>query len=200
MMNIKTANPLKPSSKAPRINKKNVKNRSRRKRDFLLFGILHVCTYICIVKLEQAIQSVNFRNQNHKAGLNILYTAWWIKTVMSKELKNFGITHEQYNVLRILKGKSPDEMCVKDIAGRMIEKSSNVPRIVARLVLKKMVKRTNDMNDKRHTVMCLTQTGLNILELCTQKINQVFEEAIILTEQEAEELNNLLEKIRDSER
>ena len=42
---------------------------ARRKRDFLLFGKLHVCTYICIVKLEQAIQSVNFRNQNHRAAI-----------------------------------------------------------------------------------------------------------------------------------
>ena len=151
------------------------------------------------MKLEQAIQSVNFRNQNHKAGLNILYTAWWIKTMMSRELKRFGITHEQYNVLRILKGKWPDEMCVKDIAGRMIEKSSNVPRIIDRLVLKKLVKRTNDANDKRHTVMSLTTAGLNILELSTQRINEVFEETILLSEQEAEELNNLLEQIREKE-
>ncbi len=151
------------------------------------------------MKLEQAIQSVNFRNQNHKAGLNILYTAWWIKTMMSRELKSFGITHEQYNVLRILKGKLPDEMCVKDIAGRMIEKSSNVPRIIDRLVLKKLVKRTNDVNDKRHTVMSLTTAGLNILELSTQKINEVFEETILLSEEEAEELNNLLEQIRIKE-
>ena len=119
--------------------------------------------------------------------------------MMSRELKRFGITHEQYNVLRILKGKWPDEMCVKDIAGRMIEKSSNVPRIIDRLVLKKLVKRTNDANDKRHTVMSLTTAGLNILELSTQRINEVFEETILLSEQEAEELNNLLEQIREKE-
>lgn len=164
-----------------------------------LFGKLHVCTYICIVKLEQAIQSVNFRNETHKAGLNILYTAWWLKTLMSRELKNFGLTHEQYNVLRILKGKSPDEMCVKDIAGRMIEKSSNVPRIIDRLVLKKLVKRTTDMNDKRHTVMALTAAGLNILELCTQRINTVFEETIQLDDVSATQLNDLLEQIRAKE-
>ena len=56
------------------------------------------------MKLEQAIKSTTFRNEIHKAGLNILYTAWWLKTLMSKELKEYGLTHEQYNVLRILKG------------------------------------------------------------------------------------------------
>jgi DNA-binding MarR family transcriptional regulator len=80
------------------------------------------------MKLEEAIQSVKFINETQKAGLNIMYTAWWMKTIMSKELKVYGLTLEQYNVLRILKGKSPQEMCVKDIAGRMIEKNSNVPR------------------------------------------------------------------------
>ncbi len=164
-----------------------------------LFGKLHVCTYICIVKLEQAIQSVNFKNETHKAGLNILYTAWWLKTLMSRELKDFGLTHEQYNVLRILKGKSPDEMCVKDIAGRMIEKSSNVPRIIDRLVLKKLVKRTTDANDKRHTVMSLTAAGLNILELSTQRINAVFESTLQINDAEAAALNQLLEQIRAKE-
>lgn len=151
------------------------------------------------MKLEQAIQSVNFRNETHKAGLNILYTAWWLKTLMSKELKSFGLTHEQYNVLRILKGKSPQEMCVKDIACRMIEKNSNVPRIIDRLVLKKLVKRSDDVNDKRHTVMTLTEAGLTILDLSTQKINKVFEKTILLSEQSATELNNLLELIREKE-
>jgi DNA-binding MarR family transcriptional regulator len=151
------------------------------------------------VKLEQAIQSVNFKNETHKAGLNILYTAWWLKTLMSKELKSFGLTHEQYNVLRILKGKSPEEMCVKDIACRMIEKSSNVPRIIDRLVIKKLVRRSNDANDKRHTVMSLTEAGLNILELSTQKINRVFEKTILMNEVSAAELNNLLELIRENE-
>ncbi len=151
------------------------------------------------MKLEQAIQSVNFKNETHKAGLNILYTAWWLKTLMSKELKSFGLTHEQYNVLRILKGKSPEEMCVKDIACRMIEKSSNVPRIIDRLVIKKLVRRSNDANDKRHTVMSLTEAGLNILELSTQKINQVFEKTILMNEASAAELNSLLELIREKE-
>ncbi len=143
---------------------------------------------------------MNFKNETHKAGLNILYTAWWLKTLMSKELKSFGLTHEQYNVLRILKGKSPDEMCVKDIACRMIEKSSNVPRIIDRLVSKKLVKRSNSANDKRHTVMSLTEAGLNILELSTQKINRVFEKTILMNEVSAAELNNLLELIRENER
>lgn len=151
------------------------------------------------MKLEEAIQSVKFKNQTQKAGLNILYTAWWLKTVMSRELKQFGLTHEQYNVLRILKGKSPDEMCVKDISGRMIEKSSNVPRIIDRLVLKKLVKRSTDPNDKRHTLMTLTPAGFTILDLSTKRIDELFGDLITVSEASATQLNSLLEKFREKE-
>ncbi len=155
--------------------------------------------YICIVKLEQAIQSSKFKNEVHKATLNILYTAWWLKTIMSNELKEFGLTHEQYNVLRILKGKHPEQICVKDISCRMIEKSSNVPRIIDRLVIKKLVKRADSPFDKRETVISLTQSGITILEVTTEKINALMETTVIMKSQDAAQINMLLEKLRGTE-
>ncbi len=151
------------------------------------------------MKLEQAIQSTRFKNEVHKAGLNILYTAWWLKTVMSRELKEFGLTHEQYNVLRILKGKHPELICVKDIACRMIEKSSNVPRIIDRLEIKKLVKRATSEADKRETVISLTQSGIAVLEASTQRINAIFDEVMTISESEASSINTLLEKVREKE-
>ncbi|GMV77236.1 MAG: MarR family transcriptional regulator [Chitinophagaceae bacterium] len=151
------------------------------------------------MKIEQVIQTNKFRNKVHKAGLNILYTAWWLKTATYKELKDFGLTHEQYNVLRILKGKYPQEMCVKDIGYRMIEKNSNVPRIIDRLVDKKLVKRNQGEQDGRQTVIQLTQAGLKILASSTIKINELYDNILSLNNKEAETLNNLLEKIRETE-
>lgn len=151
------------------------------------------------MKLEQAIQSTRFKNEVHKAGLNILYTAWWLKTVMSRELKEFGLTHEQYNVLRILKGKHPELICVKDIACRMIEKNSNVPRIIDRLEIKKLVKRATSEADKRETVISLTQSGIAVLEASTQRINTIFDEVMTISESEASSINTLLEKVREKE-
>ena len=160
---------------------------------------MHVCTYICKVKLEHALQTENFSSQHHKAGLNILYTAWWLKTQLSKELKNFSLTHEQYNVMRILKGKHPDQMCVKDIGCRMIEKSSNVPRIIDRLVAKGLVVRNNSDKDKRETVMTLTDAGLSLLSQATNKLNKTLIEVGWLKEEESMKLNELLEKFREKE-
>lgn len=158
-----------------------------------------IYTYICTVKLEQAIKSNKFKNEAHKATLNILYTAWWLKTKMSKELKEFGLTHEQYNVMRILKGKHPEQMCVKDIGCRMIEKSSNVPRIIDRLEIKKLVKRANSSFDKRETVVSLTPSGIAILNITTSKVNLVMEEIVVMGEKDAKEINGLLEKLRSTE-
>lgn len=151
------------------------------------------------MKLEQAIQSTRFKNEVHKAGLNILYTAWWLKTVMSRELKEFGLTYEQYNVLRILKGKHPELICVKDIACRMIEKNSNVPRIIDRLEIKKLVKRATSEADKRETVISLTQSGIAVLEASTQRINAIFDEVMVINEAEAASINQLLERVREKE-
>jgi len=155
--------------------------------------------YICVVKLEEAIKSSKFKDEVHKAGLNILYTAWWLKTLMSRELKEYGLTHEQYNVLRILKGKHPDQACVRDIACRMIEKNSNVPRIIDRLEVKKLVKRNTSAEDKRETVITLTPAGINMLEITTAKINKIMEEYVDIDEECAAQLNSLLEKVRTKE-
>ncbi|MBN8665160.1 MAG: MarR family transcriptional regulator [Chitinophagales bacterium] len=151
------------------------------------------------MKLEEAIQSNKFRNDVHKASLNILYTAWWLKTVLSRELKEYGLTHEQYNVMRILKGKHPEQMCVRDIASRMIEKNSNVPRIIDRLVAKKLVKRATSEVDRRETVISLTQSGLSLLDNSTTSINHAMEEQVSIGQQEAQVLNQLLEKVRTKE-
>lgn len=152
------------------------------------------------MKLEEVLKMSKFKNENHKAGLNILYTAWWLKTQSSTELKKFGLTHEQYNVLRILKGKYPEQMCVKDVASRVVEKNSNVPRIADRLEIKKLVKRTQSLTDGRHTLITITDAGLSILEAATKRLDLVMDDHVNFNQKDATTLNILLEKIREKEK
>ncbi len=156
---------------------------------------LDVCTYICIVKLEEAIQTHSFTSEKQKSVVHLMFTVYQLKSNMNAMLKLFNITGEQYNVLRILRGKHPAIMCVKDIGGRMIERSSNVPRIVDRLVVKKMVKRTQGKEDRRETAIGLTQKGIEVLENCTAKLEEFHQNNIAIDETEAARLNGLLEKI-----
>jgi len=147
------------------------------------------------MKLEDAIKSSKFADEKHKAVINILYTAWWLKNSFSAAIKKEDITVEQYNVMRILKGKHPEAMCVKDIGSRIIEKNSNVPRIIDRLVLKTLAHRTPSKADKRETLVSLTEKGLKILQRATVVMDQVQNDAG-LDEKEATQLNELLEKMR----
>ena len=150
-----------------------------------------------MVKLEDALKQNKFSSEKQKAALNLLYTAWWLKTLISKELKAAGLTYEQFNVLRILKGKHPQAMCVKDIGSRMIEPNSNVPRIINRLVTKKYVRRTASEFDKRETAISLTESAIGVLSAANQKIEKLFNESVALEENAATELSLLLENIRD---
>ena len=146
------------------------------------------------MKLEEAIQSSGFKNEKQKAVVNIMYTAYQVKSRISKVLKDYGLTPEQYNVLRILKGKYPEQMCVKDIAQRMIEHSSNVPRIIDRLESKKFVRRTQSVTDRRETVILLAQAGINILDTVNPQLDKWNNQISEMTEEEIKQLNDLLDR------
>lgn len=148
------------------------------------------------MRIEEALKTSRFRNEKHKALLNILYTAYFLKLNNSMLLKDLGLTIEQFNVIRILNGKHPQAMCVKDIASRMIEKNSNVPRIIDRLVIKEIVKREASTTDKRETLVSLTSLGLEYLKKASEVIDPVSDRLYGLTTEEAVLLNELLEKVR----
>ncbi|HEX8357771.1 MAG TPA: MarR family transcriptional regulator, partial [Segetibacter sp.] len=109
------------------------------------------------------------------------------------------LTHEQFNVMRILKGKHPEVMCVKDIGSRMIERNSNVPRIIDKLVSKQFVNRTTSTVDKRETVVGLTATGLEVLEKANTEVVKLFDTGLPISEEEALTLSELLESFRHKE-
>ncbi|PQJ12748.1 MarR family transcriptional regulator [Flavipsychrobacter stenotrophus] len=148
------------------------------------------------MRLEDALKMTKFESEKHKATLNLLYSTYWLKDRMSAAMKENGITAEQFNVLRILKGMHPKDMCVKDIGSRMIEKSSNVPRIIDKLLLKKLVERHPSAEDKRETMVSLTETGIDLLQKANVAMAAAHNSKIGITEDEAMQLNALLEKLR----
>jgi DNA-binding MarR family transcriptional regulator len=148
------------------------------------------------MKLEEAIKSNKFISEKQKAAINLLYTGYWLKSSYSNNLKDENLTLEQYNVLRILKGKHPEQMCVKDIASRIVEKNSNVPRIIDRLVAKNLASRTTSKIDKRETLVSLTDEGIEMLERANPLTWKVTSGMKSLSEEDAKALNELLEKMR----
>ena len=146
--------------------------------------------------LGKDIQS-SFINERVKANLNVLYTANWVYNKMSANLKPFGLTHEQFNVLRILRGKHPDFMNQKDILGRMVAPNSNLTLIVKKLVDKNLIKVSQSSEDKRAYEINLTESGIAKLKELDEFIKSRKENFSNLSESEAFHLNALLDKIRD---
>ena len=149
------------------------------------------------MKLEEAIKSNKFTDEKQKATINVLFTAYWLRQRFSMAIKADELTLEQYNVLRILKGKHPEQMCVKDIGSRIIEKSSNVPRIIDRLVIKKLAKRTPSTEDKRETLVSLTDKVMESLQRASLLMEEINMSMNGISESEALLLNELLEKLRN---
>lgn len=148
------------------------------------------------MKLQDAIKTTQFKNEQSKAAINILYTAYWFKTHLSAILKKNALTQEQYNVLRILKIRHPEPLCVKEIAERMLEKSSNVPRIIDRLVSKELVIRFSSERDKRETLVSMTGKGESALTSANKGVERLNKSIIGISEEEAVLLNELLERTR----
>lgn len=149
------------------------------------------------MRLEDELKTKGFSNENQKAQINIMFTAGWVRCAISSSLKPYGITPEQYNVLRILRGSQPNAVCLKDITCRMVDRNSNTSRIVDKLAAKNWVLREPSANDRREVQIALTPAGADLL---TKIDKQYGADRMMhpsgLTDSEAETLNALLEKMR----
>jgi DNA-binding MarR family transcriptional regulator len=149
-----------------------------------------------MASLEHDIKQKNFANEQVKANLNVLYTANWIYNKISSFLKPNNLTHEQFNVLRILRGSQPKNMCQKDILSRMIAPNSNVTLIITKLKTKKYIKVIQSEKDKREYVINITKEGLSVLNEMDKIFEQQKRNFNNLSDSEAFHLNALLDKIR----
>lgn len=147
--------------------------------------------------LEQELKQTKFPNEHIKSHLNVLFTANWLYNKISAQLKPFNLTHEQFNVLRILKGSHPKSMCQKDILSRMIAPNSNLTLIIKKLVGKKLVLVAQSDTDKREYQISITQSAITLLGEIDQKFKKSDLSISKLSESEAFHLNALLEKLRE---
>lgn len=134
-----------------------------------------------------------FPNNRVKALLNIIYTANWINSCQNEAFKAFGISPQQYNILRILRGAG-EPLKVQTIKDRMLERAPNATRLMDKLCAKNLIERFPSEHDRRVVKIAITDEGLQLLESIPKDLNK--ELLKNLTENEAEELSNLLDKMR----
>lgn len=134
-----------------------------------------------------------FENNRVKAMLNIIYTANWITSCQNEFFKDYGISPQQYNILRILRGAG-EALNVQTIKDRMLERSPNATRLMDKLCAKHYIKRLSSEHDRRVVKIAITKEGAALLESIPKDFNRGLLKN--LNEEEAEQLSNLLDKMR----
>ncbi len=134
-----------------------------------------------------------FPNHKVKAILNIIYTANWISSIQNEFFKPFGISPQQFNILRILRGAGK-AIKVQTIKDRMLERAPNATRLMDKLCAKKLIDRIACSEDRRVVHIEITNKGLQLLK----EIDASFKDDLLhnLSEKEAIQLSDLLDKIR----
>ena len=135
----------------------------------------------------------SFPNNKVKALLNIIYTANWINSEQNAFFKPFGISPQQFNILRILRG-AKEPLKVQTIKERMIERAPNATRLMDKLCSKQLIERIACPSDRRVVHINITNEGLSLLKIISKEMKDDYIEN--LTEEEAGLLSDLLDKIR----
>lgn len=150
-------------------------------------------------RLEQELKQTRpFRSPYHEAAMGLLRTADVLRRRFEALFEPYGITSQQYNVLRILRGARPDPLPTMEVAERMIERTPGITRLVDRLEEKGLVRRERSREDRRRVLCSITAEGLDLLEELDDPVDRADREVVqMLDEDEARRLVGYLDRIRE---
>jgi DNA-binding MarR family transcriptional regulator len=146
------------------------------------------------MKIEDAIQS-KFQSPQHKAVVNIRYTANFLSNIQNNFMAQFHLTMPQFNILRILRG-AKEVINMNTVKDRMIEKSPNTTRLMDKLIEKELIDRVRCNEDRRVVYVKISEKGLALL---TEIDEQFKENSVIqlnISDEDAQHLSELLDKVR----
>lgn len=147
--------------------------------------------------LREELKQSKFNSEQQKLMINIMFTSNFLNAQGNQLFKMHKLSSQQFNVLRILRGQQGRAISVKDIEGRMLDRSSNVSRLIDKLFDKKYVARLISEEDRRRVDIRITEAGLRLLALLDDDIQAMesrFEN--LFTKEQAQLANEMLDKIR----
>lgn len=148
------------------------------------------------MKIGDEIKQKKFKSEHQKMFINLVYTANWMNTQQMRMFKEFDLSVQQYNILRILRGQVPNAVNLGLIQERMLDKNSNASRLIEKLKIKKLVERKESKLDRRQVDILITEKGLDLLKKMEGRVDEAELTYNNLTKQEAETLSDLLDKLR----
>lgn len=149
------------------------------------------------MKIEEEIQQSKFQSEYQKLQINILFTASWLNQQTTQHLKPYNISWQQFNILRILRGRHPEPATVKVLAERMIDKMSNASRLVEKLRQKGYIERKECEHDRRQVDITLTDLGIKVVNESSKELEKYMKIYLdLISEKEAQQMNELLDRMR----
>ncbi len=148
------------------------------------------------MRIEDEIKTKSFHSLQQKLSANIIFTHGWVEDQIQEIFGEYGLTSQQYNVLRILKGQYPKAITTANIHDRMLEKNAGVSRLVDRLLKKGFVEKTVCEKDKRLVDVIASDKGLKVLMEIDREWDRVDAIFSNLSDEEIHTLNDLLDKLR----
>ncbi len=148
------------------------------------------------MRLEEEIKQKKFKSEHHKLMVNLIYTTNWLMSIHGPLMKQYGLTVQQYNILRILRGQYPNPCTVNLLKERMLDKMSDASRLVDRLLEESLLERRTCENDRRRVDISITAAGLDLLKKVDEDETKLYARMNMLSEEEASLVNDLLDKLR----
>lgn len=146
--------------------------------------------------IEEEIGQKSFKSSAHKAIVNLIFTSHWMSAHQSQVFKKFGVSMQQFNVLRILKGQHPKPATIKLIQERMLDRMSNASRLVDKLKQKGLIDRQECPEDRRQVDVIINEQGVELLEELNKELDIFIDLFMPLSEEELKAFNGMLDKIR----
>ena len=144
--------------------------------------------------MEQPTQTPT-QNEWLRLRTNLLYSANWLANALKDHLSPYELTLKQYNVLRILEFHYPDSLPIQTVRSQMIDRMSDVSRILDRLIIKGLVEKQCCDEDRRSNRVKLTEAGQQKLQKVDQSLPQLDAITQNISVEQAEQLNQLLESL-----
>ncbi|GGG12287.1 MarR family winged helix-turn-helix transcriptional regulator [Pontibacter amylolyticus] len=148
------------------------------------------------MRIEDEIQQKDFKDDHRRMVVNLLFTNNWLNQQFIPFFKQFGLTLQQHNVLSIVRGQQPKPVCFGEVQERMVDRNSNVTRLVDKLIEKGYVTRDICQANRRMIELRLTPKGMDLLNQIDEQMPAFFQRFHSLTQEEAVLVSKLLDKLR----
>ena len=150
------------------------------------------------MRLEDETKTREFKSEQHKLTVNIIYTYNWLTTRNNKFFDEYGLTVQQYNILRIMRGQYPGSCTIQLLKERMLDKQPDVSRLLDRLYQKQLIERKVSDSDRRRLDIRISLKGMELLQQMDPAVKANEGTLDSLTEEEFKQANMLLDRLRDS--